>query len=187
MKSLIIYGSQYGTTKRYAETFSQMSGIPAVSYQTIPSLTGCELIFHFGGLYAGHVKGLPSTLKSCSPDTRLVIVTVGLADTSDEKNTNAIKKAVLRQLPKSFLSHVDIFHLRGGIDYSKLKMTHKVMMTLLYHKAKALPDEQKTGEIQAMIETFNQKVDFTDYHTLKPLFNLLPEPQELSPIFQGGQ
>ena len=34
-KSLIIYGSQYGTTKRYAEHLSAMTGIEAVAFKEV--------------------------------------------------------------------------------------------------------------------------------------------------------
>lgn len=56
MKDLIIYGSQYGTTKNYAEKFASMTGIPVISYEDIKDLNGYDLIIHFGGLYAGGVK-----------------------------------------------------------------------------------------------------------------------------------
>lgn len=62
-----------------------------------------------------------------------------------------------------------IFHLRGGIDYKKLNLRHRAMMTLLYNKAKHLPEEEKTAEVRAMIETFNSEVDFVDYDTLEPI------------------
>ena len=39
MKSLIIYGSQYGTTKRYAERFAEMTGFPVISYEDMNALT----------------------------------------------------------------------------------------------------------------------------------------------------
>ena len=40
------------------------------------------------------------------------------------------------------------------------------MMTLLYNKAKKLPEEKKNAEVKAMIETFNSPVDFVDYRAL---------------------
>ena len=43
------------------------------------------------------------------------------------------------------------------------------MMTLLYNKAKRLPDEKKTAEVRAMIETYNTKVDFVDNNALTPI------------------
>ncbi len=58
MKKQIIYGSQYGTTKRYAEKFSEMTNIPVEDYKNIKDLSEIGLIIYFGGLYAGGVKGL---------------------------------------------------------------------------------------------------------------------------------
>ena len=44
MRALIIYGSQYGTTKRYAEKFSQMAGIPCTNYEELKDLEYEELL-----------------------------------------------------------------------------------------------------------------------------------------------
>ena len=69
-------------------------------------------------------------------------------------------------MPEHLLKMSSVFHLRGGIDYQKLSFKHKTMMTLLYNRAKKLPEDRKTAEDRAMIETFNSKVDFVDYNSL---------------------
>ena len=55
------------------------------------------------------------------------------------------------------------------IDYGRLSIKHKTMMTLLYNKAKKLPEEKKTAEVRAMIDTFNTKVDFVELSALEPI------------------
>ena len=80
MNTLIIYGSQYGTTKRYAEKFAEMTDLPIISFEDIENLEKYERVVYFGALYAGGVKGLNNTIKKLSLNTKLVIVTVGLAD-----------------------------------------------------------------------------------------------------------
>lgn len=175
MKRLILYGSQYGTTKGYAEKFAEMTGIPVISYEDIKDLAGYELIIHFGGLYAGGVKGLRKTVGEMAEGTKIIIVTVGLADVSDRKNTDNIKKSIRKQVPENILNRAKIAHLRGGIDYNKLSFKHRAMMTLLYNKVKRLPEEKKTAEVRAMIETFHQTVDFVDYDSLKPIVELVNE------------
>lgn len=97
------------------------------------------------------------------------MVTVGLADVTDPENIRNIRQSVSKQVPADILQNTVLFHLRGGIDYSKLSVLHKTMMTLLYTKAKRLPDEKKTAEVRAMIETYNTKVDFVDFNTLAPI------------------
>jgi len=169
MNTLIVYGSQYGTTKRYAERFSEMANLPITSYENVKKITEYGRIVYFGGLYAGGVKGLKNTARALSEGTELIIVTVGLADVCDEENINNIRKSISKQVPESLLRNARMFHLRGGIDYRKLTVKHKTMMTLLYNKAKKLPEDKKTAEVKAMIETFNSKVDFVDYNSLNQI------------------
>lgn len=173
MKRVIIYGSHYGTTKGYAEKFAEMMGISAINYQENPDLSGYDIIIHFGGLYAGGVKGLKNTIKALPQSAKLVIVTVGLADVAKKANTDHIKKSISQQVPESILEKTDIFHLRGGIDYSQLNFAHKTMMSLVYKKAKNTPKEQQTAEIEDMIETYNKKVYFIDYDALKPIADFI--------------
>ena len=46
-------------------------------------------------------------------------------------------------------------------------------MTLLYNKVKNLPEDKKTAEDKAMIETFNTKVEFIDYNSLNHIVEII--------------
>ena len=85
-KSLIIYGSQYGTTKRYAEHLSAMQGVGAVAFTEAKDIDKYERVIFMGALYAGSVLGLKKTVSKMSPKQELVIVTVGLVDPTDPEN-----------------------------------------------------------------------------------------------------
>lgn len=174
---IIIYGSKYGTAKRYAEALSEKTGIEAKSFDEIKNTDGCETVVYIGALYAGGVLGMSKTLKKISdPESKkIIIATVGLADPNDEKNTADIKNGIKRQLPREIYEKASIYHLRGGIDYSKLNFPHKTMMSLLYKKAKALPEEKKTAEVKTMIDTYNTKVDFADFSALNAIAENLGE------------
>ena len=169
MNTLIIYGSQYGTTKRYAERFAEISHFPIISYENAKSLTNYERIIYFGGLYAGGIKGLNKTVGRLSPNTKLIIVTVGLADVSDKENISNIRNSIRKQVPENLLKASSVFHLRGGIDYSKLNFKHKIIMKMLYHSLENKPIESLTQEDKALIETYNKKADFVDYDSLKQI------------------
>ena len=52
MKSVILYGSRYGSARRYAQELSKQTGIPAVSYQEVPLLSEPEMVVYIGALYA---------------------------------------------------------------------------------------------------------------------------------------
>lgn len=69
-------------------------------------------------------------------------------------------------LPAEWHEKAEIFHLRGGIDYSCLHFLHRLMMKLLYKNALKIPEEKRTAEVKAMIETYGAKVDFIDFSRL---------------------
>ncbi len=169
MNALVIYGSQYGTTKRYAEKFGEMMHFKAENYEDIKTLDDYDGIIYFGALYAGGVKGLKNIIKKVSKDTKLILVTVGLADVSDKENINKIRESFKKQVPEYLLKNSSIFHLRGGIDYSKLNFKHKTMMRMLYHFLKKKPVENLSQEDKGFIETYNKTVDFVDFNSLKQI------------------
>ena len=107
-------------------------------------------------------------LTSCKGKT-IVIATVGLADPTDAENVSNISENMRRQLSAEVFEAAHIFHLRGGIDYSKLGFKHKTMMKLLCNKAKNLPEEEKNAEVRAMLETYGKQVSFVDFCALEPL------------------
>lgn len=165
---IIIYGSQYGTAKQYAVELAKKANIEIKSYEEVKNINNYQTIIYIGALYAGGVLGMSKTFKnlSNSENKKIIIATVGLADPYDKENTNNIKASMKKQLSSDIYNKAIIYHLRGGIDYSKLNVKHKTMMSLLYKKAKSLPEEKKTEEVKAMIETYNKKVDFVDLSCL---------------------
>ena len=174
MNSIIIYGSHYGTTKQYAEELSKRTNIKAISFKKFnQQINDYDNIIYLGALYAGGVLGMSKTLKKLNniSNKKILIATVGLSDPTDEVNKNNIRNNIKNQIPKEVLEKAKIFHLRGGIDYSKLNFAHKTMMKLLYNAVKKLPNEKQTAEDRAMIETYNQKVNFIDFSSLDKITN----------------
>ena len=172
---IIIYGSQYGTTRKYADELAKRTNIECKSYEDVIDIDQYNTVIYIGGLYVGGVLGMKKTLAKISQcqNKKIIIVTVGLADPMDADNTDNIKSNMKRQLSKELYENAHIFHFRGGIDYSYLNFKHKTMMGLLYKKAVGLPEEKKTAEIKAMIETYNQKVDFVDFESLNQLIDCI--------------
>lgn len=171
MEHIIIYGSQYGSARRYAQELSARTGIPAVSYKDAPELSGAKTVVYLGGLYAGGVLGLGKTLRGFSPHDgqKLLIATVGLADPAEPENRDNIRASLRRQLSPELFEKAEIFHLRGGIDYQKLSFGHRTMMKLLYQSLRKTPIEEQTAENRALMETYGKQVDFTDFGALEPV------------------
>ena len=74
-KTIVIYGSHYGTTKAYAERIAEALACPAVSVKQLKgnALAGCDTVIFGGGVYAGSIAGwrrAARTLQSwCSART----------------------------------------------------------------------------------------------------------------------
>ena len=162
MKSLITYGSQYGSAEHYAKKFATLTGFPVLPYREARCAADYDRVIHFGALYAGGVLGLRQIVPLLSPNASLILVTVGLADVQDAQNVQNIRHSIQSQLPVDVFQRARIFHLRGAIDYGKLSLKHRAMMALLYAKAKGLPEEKKTAETRAMIETYVKRANFMD-------------------------
>ena len=173
MNSIIIYGSHYGTTKQYAEELSRQTNIERVSFKNVKEINNYDKIIYLGALYAGGVLGMAKTLNKLNniSNKTIIIATVGLADPTDEVNKNNIRNNIKIQLKKEVFENAKIFHLRGGIDYTQLNFVHKTMLKLLYNRIKNLPEEKKTPEDKAMIETYNKKVNFIEFSTLDKIIN----------------
>ncbi len=173
--NIIIYGSQYGTAKQYAVEMSKRIGYTLLSYEDVIDLDSYEKIIYIGALYAGGVLGMKKTFKKLKTigNKKIVIITVGLADPFDKENINTIRNGIKSQLNEEVYNHSCFFHLRGGIDYSVLNFKHKTMMKLLYKKAVNLPEEKKTAEVKAMIETYDKQVSFIDFNSLEPIISCL--------------
>ena len=82
MDGLIVYGSKYGTTRRYAEELSRLTGLSAIPCREFRGLAEGHILVYLGALYAGGVLGLKQAMKGLSlgDGQRLIVATVGLAD-----------------------------------------------------------------------------------------------------------
>ena len=170
-KTMITYGSQYGSAEHYARKFAECTGFLIFPYREVKNLSGYARVIHFGALYAGGVLGLRQIASLLSPKAELVIATIGLADVQDAENIQNIRNSIRRQIPENVWVRTRIFHLRGAIDYGKLNLKHRTMMALLYAKATGLPEEKRNAETQAMIETCGKQVSFVDDTAVMKLVN----------------
>ena len=167
-KICVIYKSKYGTTKQYAKWIAEMLEVPVFeASQVKPSqLSEYDVVIYGGGLYASGIIGVK--LVTENPCKTLVVFTVGLAN----PDTTDYSKILEKNFSKELLQKIKVFHLRGGINYKKLRVVDKTMMSLLVKfKVEKIPKECRTEENELMLETYGDKIDFSDKSTIQPLID----------------
>ena len=56
MNNIIIYGSHYGTTKKYAEELSRRTNIEVISFENVEEINDYDNIIYLGGLCYYEIK-----------------------------------------------------------------------------------------------------------------------------------
>jgi len=159
MKSIaVIYKSKYGATKKYAEWIAKSLEAPLFEASSVnPSqLTEYDVVIFGGGLYASGINGVKLVTKN--PCKSLVVFTVGLAD---PKITD-YSEILSRTFTAEQLLKIKVFHWRGSMDYSKLSLIDKGLMSMVKKQAEKKPPAERTSDDQGVIETYGKIVDFTD-------------------------
>lgn len=164
MKTAVIYKSKYGAAKQYAYWIADSVNADIFEESEIENIEFSiyDKIVYGGGLYAGGINGINSIVKIYDKikGKKLIIFTVGLADTSNEENIKNIKLSMHKTLPIEIIDNAEFFHLRGAMDYKKLGLIHKTMMAMLKKSVSKKPQDKVTQEDKEMLSTYGKKVNF---------------------------
>ena len=172
-KTLIIYFSKYGTTKEYAEWIAEELNGDIYSVYNIKNniLNNYDTIIIGSGLYAGKVKGVDILIKNYEllKNKKLVIFTCGLADYTIIENRNSIYNRLKKEFPEKIIEKIKIFYLRGGINYKKLNLKHKIMMGLLKRMVTKKGLHKTNEEDKMFIETYGKTLYFMNKNSIAEL------------------
>jgi len=178
-KEVVIYKSKYGATKKYAQWISDelKSDIFEVKMVSTNSLKEYDTIIFGGGLYAGGVNGLSFITKNYEliKNKNIIVFTCGLADPFVDENVKSICKGLDKVFSSEMKSKIKVFHLRGGMDYGELGLSHKLMMSMVHKMVAKKDKESLSDEDKNMLETYGESVDFTDKGTIAPIISLIKE------------
>ena len=160
----ITYSTCYGSAGEYAALLGRTLGLEAIESSSYAP-AGESMVIHFGGLYAGSMRGLKDVALRMPDSAELVAVSVGVADPTLPDNASRIDADIRRCLPQSMLPRTTIFRLRGRLLYSRLSTKHRAMMWMLcrYIKSK----DHRTDEDEAVLESYGGSADFIDLSSLE--------------------
>lgn len=165
-KSVVVYKSNYGSTKIYAKWIAKEldADIYEAKEVKIDKLKEYDNIILGGGLYAGGISGSSIISKNFDSikDKKIIVFTVGLAPTKDKE---IFKPIIEKNFTLEMRKSISFFHLRGGIDYKKLNIIHKVMMAMLKFMLSRKKPEELTEDDKLMLKTYGDKVNFIDVNT----------------------
>ena len=142
---VIVYLSNTGFTKKYAELLAQKTGYPIFALQDArKKLAGDAEIVYLGWVFAGSVKGYN---KAARLGRIIAVCAVGMGGPASDQLPGLIKK--------HGLDADRAFYLQGGFDMNRLRGINKLMMKMmakatvpqLESKPDKTPDELQSLEL----------------------------------------
>lgn len=172
-QTVVIYESKYGATGRYAQWIAEELTCPLFKRKEFHprDFAKYEVILYGGGLYAGGISGIKWIAQNWKllSDKKVILFTCGIADPEDPDNVSHIREAMAKTLSPEILRQVQIFHLRGSMDYSRLHFIHRSMMAMLRHMLLKKEPNTLRDEDRQLLKTYGKHIDFTDCKSIQPL------------------
>jgi len=169
MKTVVVYKSKSGFTKKYAEWIAKelSAEIFEASRITADMMMDYDTVVYGGGLYAVGINGVKLVTQNLNrlKDKKIIIFATGASSPSDD----VVKEIKDKNFTSEQQKYIRFFYLRGGFDYNRLTLFNKGLMNLLKlkikNKTKLTPDEE------GMLAAYEKPVDFTTKGNINDLIS----------------
>jgi menaquinone-dependent protoporphyrinogen IX oxidase len=169
MKTVIIYKSKYGTTEKYANWIAEATNSDIFNVDSVKTedLKSYDTIVYCGGLYAGGILGFSFIKNNYNylSDKKLIVVAVG----ATLKKQDGIKEISEKNLTEEMRDEVQLFILRGGLNYKKMNLLDRFLMFIMVSMLKMKKKETLDDDSKGVIATYGKVVDFTNIDTILPV------------------
>ncbi|MEZ3427735.1 MAG: flavodoxin domain-containing protein [Lachnospiraceae bacterium] len=171
MKTVVVYHSQTGFTKRYAEWIAEAAGADCFDLAEAKkkNLDAYEAVVFGSWACAGGISKL-GWLKSNAAkwaDKKLIAFCVGASPMESPE----VEKALKQNFGASELQSVNAFYCPGGLNYEKMSAPSRIMMKLFVKTLQAKKD--KTQEEQEMVKMISASYDIADRKYIGPILECL--------------
>ena len=171
MKTAVIYNSQTGFTKRYAEWIAEATAADCfeLSEAKKKNLSVYGAIVFGGWACAGSISKLSWFKNNIDKwtDKKLIAFCVGGSPLDNPEIEPALKK----NFSESELNRVNVFYCPGGFNYEKMSAPSRLMMKIFIKSLKAKKD--KTEEDEEMIKIISSSYDISDKKYIEPILKCL--------------
>jgi len=175
MKTIVIYRSTTGFTRKYAEWIAKALNADLFEHKQVKDmmLQEYDAIVFGGSLHAVGIRGL-KLIKRNLPEIagkKIVVFATGAAPMQE----NVEEEVKNGNFNKEELEHIKVFYLRGGFNYKKLGFIDKLLMTLLKWKMKSKNKADLTADEIGMLAVYETPVDYTKEKYIEPIVQYLQE------------
>lgn len=157
----IVYLSNAGSSKRYAEMLCDKTGYPMFSLKDIDSVEKDSEIIFIGWVMAGTVQGLKEIKESGS--TLKAVIAVGMM-TGDKQKNELIEKNGISE---------PFFFLPGAFNMKNLTGMYKMMMGMMMKMLKGKLKESDDPKAKEVIDKFDEGFDMVDEKNLEEVIEYL--------------
>lgn len=173
MKIAVIYKSHYGATEIYAKWLAEDLEADLLKADKVmpDDFKQYDVIVYGGGIYAGKINGIAILTKNMDliQDKELYLFTVGLADVTAPEALNVVRNQLEKSLSPNLMNKLHIYHLRGGMQFEKLSLIHRVMMRMLIKMLSNKPESDQSQEQKGMLEAISHNSNFINRMAIAPI------------------
>lgn len=134
MKTVVIYTSQTGFTKKYAEWIAAELQADLLAYKEAKKksadfFTGYDAVIYGGWNMAGRVTNIDWFMNVAGDlkNKRVAVFGVGATPAEDPE----IEKLLQNMIPADKKSYIRGFYCEGGLDYSKMGFFSRTMLKMM--------------------------------------------------------
>ena len=171
MKTIVIYNSQTGFTKRYAEWIAEAAGADCFEFPSAKKkdLAAYEAIIFGGWACAGSISKISWFKGNIDKwaDKKLIAFCVGASPIDNPE----VEQSLKQNFKEPELKKVNIFYCPGGLNYEKMPASSRLMMKMFIKMLKAKKD--KTEAEQEMIKMISASYDISDKRYIEPVLECL--------------
>lgn len=171
MKTIVIYNSQTGFTKQYAQWIAEATGADCLALADAKkkNMDAYDAIVFGGWACAGSISKL-SWFKSNIDKwagKKLIVFCVGASPLESPD----VEPALNRNFNEAELKKINVFYCPGGLNYEKMHAPSKLAMKMLVKTLKA--KKNKTAEEQEMLKMISASYDISDRKYIEPILKYL--------------
>lgn len=173
MKTAVIYHSQTGFTKRYAQWIAEAAGADCLELSAAKkkSMAAYGAIVFGGWACAGGISKLGWFRGNMDrwADKKLIVFCVGASPADSPEIGPALKQ----NFNESEWKRVHAFYCPGGFNYEKMPVPSKLMMKMFIKTLEA--KKGRTEAEQEMLKMISASYDISDKKYIEPILRCLAE------------